>query len=195
MQTPSHLIMTAALRYPLRRQNIPISTWGLLIGSVLPDVPFTLLTIVYELYYRIANISVPAPSIMEYLHFDLFFNDPIWIISHNTPHSLVVSGVLMAVGYWHYRRGGHTFLFWLAVAMFLHTTIDIFTHSSDGPLFLFPLNWSYRFASPISYWETENGAVYFLIFEYALDALLLVFLGRKYLQHRRNRQHESTSLA
>lgn len=179
--------MTAALRYPLRRQSIPISTWGLLIGSVLPDIPFTLLTIIYEIYYRVTGISVPAPSIMEYLHFELFFSDPIWIVGHNFFHSLVVNGILLAVGYWQYRKRGSTFLFWLAAMMILHTVIDIFTHSSDGPLFLFPLNWTYRFASPISYWETANGAVYFVIFEYALDALLLGFIGRKYLQQRKEK--------
>lgn len=181
MQTQSHLIMTAALRYPLRRQSIPISNWGLLLGAILPDIPFTLLTIAYEIYYRVAGIPFSTPTIMEHLHFDLFFNDPVWIVSHNTPHSLVVNGVLLIIGYWLYRRNGRTFLFWLAAAMLLHTGIDIFTHSSDGPLFLFPLNWTYRFVSPISYWETG----FFTLFEYLFDALLLVFLGRKYLQHRK----------
>jgi membrane-bound metal-dependent hydrolase YbcI (DUF457 family) len=187
MQTPSHFIMTAALRYPLRRQTIPLSTGGLLIGSVLPDIPFTLLTIIYEIYYRLAGISVPTPTIMEYLHFELFFSDPIWIVGHNFFHSLVINGVLLIVGYWIYRKNGRTFLFWLAAMMLLHTVIDIFTHSSDGPLFLFPLNWTYRFASPISYWETANGAVYFAIFEYTLDALLLGFIGRKYLKQRKEK--------
>ena len=179
--------MTAALRYPLRRQSVPIVSSALLLGSVLPDIPFTLLTLAYELYYRITGISVPAPSIMEYLHFDLFFTDPIWIISHNTFHSLVVNGVLLGFGYWRWKRGAQwgLWLFWLAAAMLLHTTIDIFTHNSDGPLFLFPLNWTYRFASPVSYWESAYFGRAFIVFEYALDLLLLLYLGWQWRSKRK----------
>ena len=179
MQTPSHLIVTAALRYGLGRHSLPLHTPALLIGSVLPDIPFALLSIVYELYYRITGIAVPAPSIMEYLHFDLFFNDPLWIVSHNTFHSLLVNGLLLAIGYWQWRHGRRwgLWLFWLAASMLFHTTIDIFTHNSDGPLFLFPLNWTYRFASPISYWETAYFGRAFLLFEYTLDAVLLLYMG------------------
>ena len=77
MQTISHLVLTAAAGHTLRRQSMPIHTVGLLIGSFLPDVPFTLLTIGYGLYYRLTGLTVPALSVMEYLHFDLFFNDPV----------------------------------------------------------------------------------------------------------------------
>ena len=179
--------MTAALRYPLRRQSVPIVSSALLLGSVLPDIPFTLLTLAYELYYRITGISVPAPSIMEYLHFDLFCTDPVWIISHNTFHSLVVNGVLLGFGYWRWKRGAQwgLWLFWLAAAMLLHTTIDIFTHNSDGPLFLFPLNWTYRFASPVSYWESAYFGQAFIVFEYALDLLLLLYLGWQWRSKRK----------
>ena len=191
MQTPSHLIMSAALGIPMRKRGLTVSKTGLLLGAVLPDVPFTLLTIGYTLYYRITGISVPAPSVMEYLHFDLFFTDPVWIISHNTPHSLVVNGLLMLLGWVWIRRGRSPFLFWLAASMMLHTTIDIFTHTSDGPLFLFPLNGSYRFISPISYWE--SGA-WFITLEYAVDALLLVFIGRNWRINRTQKgQHHVTT--
>ncbi|MGA1409534.1 MAG: hypothetical protein ACO37W_07345, partial [Prochlorotrichaceae cyanobacterium] len=36
----------------------------------------------------------------------------------------------------------------------LHTSLDIPTHANDGPLLLFSLNWTLRFASPISYWDS-----------------------------------------
>ena len=173
MQTPTHFILAAALQYPSGRQRIPLSKAGLLLGSVLPDIPFTLLTIVYSLYYRLSGISVPAPSVMEYLHFDLFFNDPVWIIGHNTFHSLFINGGLLILGYWLYKQRQQTFLFWLAASMLLHTIIDIFTHISDGPLFLFPLNWTYRFRSSLSYWESGSS---FIIIEYLFDALLIGFL-------------------
>lgn len=83
---------------------------------------------------------------------------------------------------------GHDAL-WLALSMILHVTIDIFTHHSDGPLIWFPVNWSYRFASPISDREPAYGGQGFAIFEIcphlALVAYLVVAGG--YLQHWRRR--------
>ncbi|MFZ4851119.1 MAG: hypothetical protein ACOYL7_18510 [Caldilinea sp.] len=49
---------------------------------------------------------------MEYLHFTLFFSDPLWIVSHNFFHSLLVNGLLWVVGLvrWRQRRSrwGHS---------------------------------------------------------------------------------------
>ena len=178
MQTPSHFLLTAF--YANKKNNdeaLPLHTWALLIGSVLPDIPFFLLTIAGEIWFRwFAPLPVADVSVMEYLHFDLFFHDPLWIISHNFFHSLVIDGVLASVGYWLWRSRGKRWalaLFWLGVSMMAHTLIDIFTHSSDGPLFLFPLNWTYRFSSPVSYWEASNFGIYFAMFEWLLDAAII----------------------
>ena len=178
MQTPSHFLLTAVLaqKAPTTRYAPHLS--ALLIGSVLPDIPLLLLTLGYEIYYRWFAILPTSGSIMEYLHFDLFFTDPVWIISHNFFHSLVVNGVLLGVGYWGIRRKwqGSRPLFWLSLSTLFHTLIDIFTHHSDGPLLFFPLNWNYRFASPISYWEKAYYGRPFTIFEYTLDILLLAYI-------------------
>jgi hypothetical protein len=73
----------------------------------------------------------------------------------------------------------------LAIGTTLHTLIDIPTHSSDGPLIFFPINWHYRFPSPVSYWESENYGWTFLVFEYTLDLLLLGYFGRCWWRKRR----------
>ena len=93
MQTISHFLMTGAVNHQLRKKTIPIHTKALLIGSVLPDIPFALLTIAGEIYYRWFALPPTDQSIMEYLHFDLFFTDPLWIISHNFFHSLVINTI------------------------------------------------------------------------------------------------------
>ncbi|MCB0033827.1 MAG: hypothetical protein KDE51_07405, partial [Anaerolineales bacterium] len=131
-------------------------------------------------------LPVSGMSIMEYLHFDLFFHSWWWIIPHNFFHSLVINGVLIGLGWWLWRknRPWGIPLFWLAISTQFHTLIDIFTHTSDGPLLFFPLNWSYRFASPISYWESGSYGSLFIIFEYTLDALLLIYLGWIWYQQR-----------
>ena len=189
MQTPSHFLITAALATRLPQHSVPVHKTALLVGSVLSDLPFILLTLAGEVYYRwFAVLPVPG-SIMEYLHFQLFFTDPLWIVSHNFFHSLIINAILISIGYYgfHHRQRWGAALFWLALSLQLHTVIDIFTHTSDGPLFLFPLNWSYRFASPVSYWEAAYYGRLFTIFEYTLDLLLLVYFGWRWLRRRRQR--------
>lgn len=42
------------------------------------------------------------------------------------------------------------------------------------------MNWSYRFASPINYWETDAGGQAFLTFKLALNLVLLAYLSYTY---------------
>ena len=186
MQTPSHLLLTGFLANRAQnRSALSLVWWALLVGSVLPDMPFLILTLLGEAYFfwfaPLPGVGDHATlmQIMIYLHFDRFFNDPLWIISHNFFHSLIVNGLLIGIGWWAYQRAmawGLAF-FWLAVSMEFHTVIDLFTHTSDGPLILFPLNWHYRFASPVSYWESNHFGAYFTLFEYSLDLLFLAYFG------------------
>lgn len=182
MQTQSHLLLTAAAFTTLRKRSgalFAVTAAALLLGSILPDIPLFLLTIAGEIYYRWLAPLPPAPSIMEYVHFTLFFSDPLWIAGHNFFHSVVIDVILLLIGLWGWRRRGsrcRLALFWLAVSMLAHVTIDIFTHRSDGPLIWFPLNWDYRFASPVSYWEADYGGRIFAPFELALNVALIGYL-------------------
>ena len=180
MQTYSHFLMTAALSRNLKQRNVSVHTGAFLLGSVLPDVPFTLLTLVYESYYLwIAPLAPDQTwrSVMAYLHFDLFYRDPVWIVGDNFFHAplILLTCGLAGFGLRRRWRWGHA-LVWLARGAGLHTLVDIFTHHSDGPLIFFPLNWSYRFASPISYWEAGYYAWIVSPIEHALDLLFLFYL-------------------
>ena len=111
MQTQSHFLITA-LGADTYKQNssIPLHARALLVGSVLPDLPFWLLTIFGELYFLyVAPLpgigrGATAMQIMEYLHFDRFFQDPLWIISHNFFHSLIINTLLIGIGRWRSGR-------------------------------------------------------------------------------------------
>lgn len=192
MQTQSHLLITAFASDKYKKSSpIPLHMQMLLIGSVLPDLPFWLLTILGEFYFLyIAPLpgigsQATAMQIMVYLHFNRFFTDPLWIISHNFFHSLIINTLLIGLGWWVWHNGKYWGLplFWLGVSTQLHTAIDIFTHSSDGPLFLFPINWTYRFQSPVSYWESDAYGYLFIMFEYLLDAFILGYFGLRWLRH------------
>lgn len=187
MQTPSHLLITAVLaRKSSNPTSIPVHMPALLIGSVVPDIPFVVLTVLYEIYYRWFAPFPGNATIMEYLHFELFYTDPVWLVGHNFFHSLVINGLFMGAGYlgikrnWRWARP----LFWFGVGTLFHTIIDIFTHHSDGPLLFFPLNWRYRFASPISYWEDDFYGREFMFFEFALDAFIIAYFTWQWLKRR-----------
>lgn len=185
MQTPSHMLIAAAAVLPLRRRHLNIPMAAVVVGAALPDLPFFLLTLAGEIYFRWWAPLPSDGSVMEYLHFTLFYTDPLWIISHNFFHSLIINTLLLAGGWWWMRRGSRrgSILFWLAASMLLHVGIDILTHRSDGPLIWFPINWHYRFASPVSYWESAYFGQAFMLFEYTLDAVLAIWLALKYRAH------------
>ena len=198
MQTPSHFLITAVIKYTNKRPfTIPLSTAALLVGSVLPDIPLILLTVFYGAYYRwvapLPDAAVLAgDSVMEYLHMTLFFTDPVWIIGHNFFHSLVINMLLIVLGYLAFRHGRSwgIVLFSLGISAQFHTILDIFTHNSDGPLLFFPLNWTYRFPSPISYWEADYHGRAFMIFEYTLNALIIGFFVWTWFK-KRNRSSQT----
>jgi hypothetical protein len=74
-------------------------------------------------------------------------------------------------------------------ACLLHSIVDIVTHVNDGLLLLFPLNWTLRFQSSISYWDARHYGSQFQQFEIALDGLLMIYLlsGRIHRLLYRNR--------
>jgi hypothetical protein len=57
----------------------------------------------------------------------------------------------------------------------LHSLIDIPRHVDDGPLLIFPLNWTWHFHHPISYWDRYYYGREWSIFEHLLDATLLLY--------------------
>lgn len=186
MQTHSHFLITALAGKQLQQRGIPVRHTAWLIGSVIPDIPLALLTMGGTLYYRWFNPTVLAGEVHERLHFQLFFSDPWWIASHNFFHSLVIGTLLLSLGWWAWRNQknwGMTMV-WFAMAIIFHTAIDIFTHHSDGPVFLFPLTWSYRFQSPISYWEQGYYSRQFTVFEIALDTLIVLYFVIDWLYNK-----------
>lgn len=187
MQTQTHFLISAALgRFGRRRAALPVHIPALLAGSVLPDLPLALLTLLYSAYYRWGAPPPQGTDVHALLHFSLFYTDPVWIIAHNTLHSLVITGLLTLVGVLVGRRGHQWgwMLFWFALGAGFHTVVDIFTHHSDGPLFLFPLSWSYRFASPFSYWEDTYYADTVRLIEYMLSAMSLIYLAITWVMTR-----------
>jgi membrane-bound metal-dependent hydrolase YbcI (DUF457 family) len=175
MNTPSHFIMTAALDKALPR--VPIVRGAVLIGSVAPDLPLWMLSIGGLIYYQYI-LGWSSAETFRMMFDELYFKHPVWIALHNTLHSPVVLLTGLAV-VWRKRRNigsWQRWWFWFFLACLLHSIVDILTHADDGPLLLFPLNWSIRFNSPVSYWDSRYYGDRFQQFEFILDAILLIYL-------------------
>lgn len=175
MRTFSHVIINSVLLKKVNPSGIPRTAF--LLGGVIPDVPLGLLHIGYAFYNRffLGNVGQGLmPPGFDYL----YFNNPWWIGAHNflhSPSALLIYLVLlwkfrdriMSVGRW---------LFWMVVGSSIHTTLDIFTHVNDGPLLFWPFDLQIRFHSPVSYYDPAHFGEIFTIFEWILDALLLVYI-------------------
>ena len=175
MNTPTHLVINWSLARS-SGQEYPLS--AVLLGSVAPDLPLYFLSLGGAAYYGWWK-GMPAGEVAGKIWGELYFRDPWWISLHNVLHSplslALMLGALwlllgkeqfLGVGTW----GG--WLSWFLVSCLCHTLVDIPVHHNDGPLLLWPLDWQWRFNSPVSYWHPAYYGKQCMI----LEALLLVTL-------------------
>lgn len=197
MQTYTHVVMTALLNHKLKAANPlsladaspvnqtipPLNPVGLMLGSFAPDAPLTLLAISCILldqrqrHRSAAKVEAEVvQSLTGHLFSQRFFHDWRVKLVHNLFHAPLLLLAYGWLGYQAWQRGhgwGAT-LFWFAAACGLHTLIDIPLHTDDGPLVFFPLDWSTRVHSPVSYWDPKHYGRQFALFEHLL---LLGMLG------------------
>jgi membrane-bound metal-dependent hydrolase YbcI (DUF457 family) len=178
MNTPSHFLMTAALDKLLPR--VPIHQQAFLIGSVAPDIPLWILSLGGIVYYHFI-LGWSLAKAFHLMFDNLYFYNPFWLAFHNLLHAplLLLLGITLV---WRKRRNIgsiYRWLFWFLLACLLHSSVDILTHADDGPLLFFPLNWSVRFHSPISYWDPRYHGREFSRFELGLDSFFILYLLRQ----------------
>lgn len=176
MQTYSHLLLTAVLQPHLQRNDNAEEKMALLAGSVLPDVPLTLLSVGYVLDRRYLRPHLPDKTRCSPTYNNLYFNNPRWIATYNIFHAPLPVFLFGLIGYCWRKRAWGRGLFWLAVGCAGHTAVDIFTHADDGPALLFPLDGRTRFHSPISYWDPAHNGRLVRLLEHLLDLSLVMWL-------------------
>lgn len=124
------------------------------IGGLAPDVALYLLNLGALIYYPIAD-GLSFADAHQRAMYDLYFNSSWWIAGHNLFHAPLILLTVLAIA----SRLGATWsrrVRWFALGALLHAVIDVGVHHDDGPLVLFPLSWSYRFESPVSYWDPDH---------------------------------------
>ena len=176
LNTPSHFLMTAVLA---RSQRRPLPNAPLLWGSIAPDIPLWGLSLGGWVYFHY-GVGLGTAETFRLMFDDLYFNHPFWLAAHNFLHApmVIAIGLVLALRWRRWRPVAVRSLRWLCffAACGLHCVVDIFTHADDGPLVGFPLNWQWRFASPVSYWDPRYGGDIFQWFELAFDLLAAAYL-------------------
>jgi hypothetical protein len=176
MNSPSHLIINAAIAKKYGGKT-RIAKSAFLWGSVLPDLPFGLLSWGTYLYHRFI-LQQDTTNLMENVIHPAYFNNPWWIASHNFLHSPTAL-VLYAVFLWRYLKQPNTRAHWGLSFVFggmVHSIIDVLTHYDDGPVLFFPFDWYTRFYSPVSYWDRAHHASQFFWVELGINLVLLGYL-------------------
>lgn len=185
MNTPTHGLINWTVARWWGKESFPRR--AVLLGSVAPDVPLYLLSIGGAIWFGYFEGRDPS-DVGRHMYGYLFYNDVGWISSHNFLHSPTVLAFLMLV-LWlrHKRQFWKSWWSWFYASCLLHTLVDIPVHHDDGPLVFWPLNWSYRFPSPVSYWDKNHYGAEMMIFE---AALVIILLGAMLLRWRISRRKE-----
>lgn len=175
MMTQTHFLMTAAVRKGLPRWAMP--AWAVLLGSVAPDIPLTVLSLGGFAYFT-GMLGWTGGEAARRMYGTLYFENPWWIGAHSLLHSptsvlLLLVGVQWGLGRW---PAWQRFARWFLLACLFHSLVDVATHYDDGPVVFWPFEWSYRFASPVSYWDPAHYGREFAVFELALTGLLVGYL-------------------
>jgi len=84
--------------------------------------------------------------------------------------------------------GSSRFWCWVFVSAMFHALCDIPVHHDDGPLLFWPLNRSYRFVSPLSYWDPNYYGIPFSIGEHLLDLIIVVDILIRFYRRRQTKQ-------
>lgn len=135
MNTPAHLLVGAAL---LGRNGSGRALAPVLAGSLLPDLPIFL----FYAWQKLA-LATPERTIWGETYFE-----PGWQAFFDLFNSVPIAAAGLALA-WIARREAPRLFF---AAMLLHFALDLPLHYDDGHRHLFPLS-SWRFESPVSYWD------------------------------------------
>ena len=136
-------------------------TLAALIGALLPDLSLYLLA-----GWHLIILETPPQVVFDQLYFS-----EAWQGLFAVDNSFVLWGVGLALAVW--RRSGWAIA--LTGAALLHLAFDFPLHNYDARMHFWPLS-TWRFESPISYWEGARGGDVVGLIEALLVALLTILL-------------------
>lgn len=152
MNTPSHSVVNLAVLMPLA----PTAALPIFLGSVLPDLPILVLYIWAKGIQRQSEQQIWGETYWQ----------PFWQRFthgfHSIPLALLGAGLA-------YQLHQTAFMF-LCFSAVLHSLGDLPVHHDDAHRHFLPLT-SYRFLSPLSYWDRRYHARWVALGERLLVAV------------------------
>jgi len=196
MQTYTHFLWALFLSHReccRSHSRPPFAPRAFLFGSVLPDLPLILTTVVCVLVDATLDRDWTSHLFSEW-----YFENRWVMAEHNVFHSPITLSIMLMMTYFVWRcNGSRDFgasFFWVLVSCSLHSACDIPVHHDDGPLLLFPVNWQYRFASPVSYWDPEYHGREIAFCEHILDVVIISWWCRKRWLSYRSKTSETVEM-
>lgn len=155
------------------------------LGGVAPDVALWLLNLGAIVYYPLVDglsVSEAHQPAMD----DLYFNSFWWIAGHNLLHAPIILLALI-VGASVMKPPWKSLVRFSAAGGLLHSLLDILVHHDDGPLVFFPVSWSIRVSSPVSYWDPDHYGWFVRPIDLAITVAGAIWLIRWWRSRRSER--------
>lgn len=162
MNTPAHAVINLAL---LEKRAPEGSTWPILLGAVLPDLPI----FVFYVYDR--AVAGRAESVVWSHDYFVSAWQPVIDALHSFP--LVLLALVAAWRLKAFRAVA------FSLSLLLHAVCDFLLHNDDAHRQLFPFS-DYRFRSPVSYWDPRYHGALGALFELAAVVLASAVLARRH---------------
>ena len=161
MNTPSHWVLSAVVlgRGPWADAWRPIMA-----GAVAPDLPM----LAFYAYQRL-GVNAPDRLIWSQTYFEAD-----WQAFFDAFNSFPLIALMALVAWYAGSRAGLAF----CASMALHCLFDLPLHREDAHGHFFPLS-SWRFMSPVSYWDVRHYGAYAAAAELALTGAGCVVLLRR----------------
>ncbi|MEM9855372.1 MAG: cobalamin biosynthesis protein CobQ, partial [Pseudomonadota bacterium] len=136
-------------------------TMAALLGAIMPDLSL----------YIMGGFALYVMSIAPEIVFDeLYFSDA-WQRVFAIDNSFVLWGLALGVALWLKSRWAVAF----AGAALLHIAFDFPLHNEDARMHFWPLS-TWKFYSPLSYWDSSSGGRIVGVIEIAVILALVVYL-------------------
>jgi hypothetical protein len=161
MNTPTHVVLNSFL---LGRGRFARCAWPIAFGALVPDLSI----LAFYLYQRFWK-DLSERAIWSQAYFL-----PHWQALFDAFHSLPLIALAALVA--HQRRSN-----WLlagSASMALHVAVDLPLHNEDAHGHFWPLT-SWRFRSPLSYWDPNHYGRWIVALEVAATIAACVALWRR----------------
>ncbi|MBQ14462.1 MAG: hypothetical protein QGG67_19605 [Gammaproteobacteria bacterium] len=164
MNTPIHAVLNLTLLNSKNDASKVLCFQAVLLGALLPDLPMFYFFVVESLIN-----GEPPSAVWGQLYFQ-----PGWQNLFDTFNSIPF--VLLGLGVAYYYCA--TFWLYLFLSMLLHILCDLPLHHDDGHHHFFPFS-SWRFDSPVSYWDPRYYGRIFRVIE------MIIAIGGSVILYRR----------